>query len=141
MGRQTPLLLNPTLDEVLAEAKRIELPAREAEKFYFHYESNGWKVGKNPMKSWRGALMGWKLRWQDRSGAADDEVSGPIKRAGLSAGDRMIFQKELERILEKMRTIRARYTDTQTWTKTDREVYPRLVRRRDEVKKLLGLEF
>ena len=34
----------------------------EAKKFWYYYESNGWKVGKNPMKSWKMALSGWLLR-------------------------------------------------------------------------------
>ena len=25
----------------------------EAEKFFNYYESNGWRVGKNPMKNWK----------------------------------------------------------------------------------------
>ena len=31
----------------------------EAELFYNHYEANGWKVGKNKMKSWTAAASGW----------------------------------------------------------------------------------
>jgi len=31
----------------------------EAEKFVNYYESNGWKVGKNPMKSWTHAVNNW----------------------------------------------------------------------------------
>lgn len=33
-----------------------------AETFFNHYESNGWKVGKNPMKSWKAALANWSSR-------------------------------------------------------------------------------
>ena len=31
----------------------------EGEKFYNHYEANGWKVGKNKMKSWTASVAGW----------------------------------------------------------------------------------
>lgn len=31
----------------------------EAEKFFNYYESNGWKVGKNPMKDWKAASRNW----------------------------------------------------------------------------------
>jgi hypothetical protein len=31
----------------------------EAEKFVNYYESNGWKVGKNPMKSWGASANNW----------------------------------------------------------------------------------
>ncbi len=37
-------------------------PAQEAAKFMAHYESNGWKVGRNSMKSWTAAVGGWVLR-------------------------------------------------------------------------------
>ena len=31
-----------------------------AEQFYDHYESNGWKVGKNSMKDWKAAVRTWE---------------------------------------------------------------------------------
>jgi DNA-binding Lrp family transcriptional regulator len=31
----------------------------EANKFFNYYESNGWKVGKNPMKNWKAAANNW----------------------------------------------------------------------------------
>ena len=31
----------------------------EADRFFNYYESNGWKVGKNPMKSWKSAVNNW----------------------------------------------------------------------------------
>jgi DNA-binding MarR family transcriptional regulator len=34
----------------------------EAEKFMNHYEANGWRVGKNKMKSWPHAVSGWISR-------------------------------------------------------------------------------
>lgn len=33
-----------------------------AEQFYDHYESNGWKVGKNSMKDWKAAVRTWERR-------------------------------------------------------------------------------
>jgi hypothetical protein len=30
-----------------------------SEKFWNHYENNGWKVGKNKMKNWKLALTSW----------------------------------------------------------------------------------
>ena len=34
----------------------------ESDKFFFYYESNGWKVGKNKMKDWKSAAAGWISR-------------------------------------------------------------------------------
>lgn len=32
----------------------------DAQHFYDHYESNGWKVGKNSMKNWQAAVRTWE---------------------------------------------------------------------------------
>ena len=58
----------PTLDQLNTEAALIGLSAIEAEKFLNYYESNGWKVGKNPMKSWRAALRNWWSRVKEVPG-------------------------------------------------------------------------
>jgi len=57
--------IKPSMSDLLEEASRIGLPKNEVEKFEAYYESNGWKVGKNKMKSWKHAMAGWKSRWQD----------------------------------------------------------------------------
>ena len=31
-----------------------------AQRFFDYYESNGWKVGKNPMKDWKAAVRTWE---------------------------------------------------------------------------------
>lgn len=51
----------PTLEEVQACIAERGYNV-DAELFMNHYESNGWKVGKNPMKSWRAALVTWQKR-------------------------------------------------------------------------------
>jgi len=49
----------PTFEEVAAYIKEKGYPFT-AEQFYNHYESNGWMVGKVPMKSWKHACGTWK---------------------------------------------------------------------------------
>lgn len=39
----------------------------EATIFFNYFESNGWKVGKNPMKDWNAAVHGWVTRWYERN--------------------------------------------------------------------------
>lgn len=39
----------------------------EADRFFNYYESNGWKVGKNPMKNWKAAVSNW-IKNLDRYG-------------------------------------------------------------------------
>lgn len=54
----------PTLSECEAYFLEKGSDRVEAEKFFHHYESNGWKVGKNPMKSWRSSIANWLSRNQ-----------------------------------------------------------------------------
>ena len=57
----------PSLAELELQASKIGLPNSEAQAFLDYFESNGWKVGgKAAMRNWRGALSGWKRRWQER---------------------------------------------------------------------------
>ena len=49
----------PTIEEVLGYC--IERSnSVEGNKFYNFYESNGWKVGKNPMKDWKACVRTWE---------------------------------------------------------------------------------
>ena len=51
--------VKPTLSEI--EQYCIERNNNvNAEQFYDHYESNGWKVGKNSMKDWKAAVRTWE---------------------------------------------------------------------------------
>ena len=34
--------------------------------FYDYYQSNGWRVGKNPMKDWKAAVRSWESNGMDR---------------------------------------------------------------------------
>ncbi|MDE2020735.1 MAG: hypothetical protein KGJ13_10400, partial [Patescibacteria group bacterium] len=54
-------MVKPTAEQIQTEAIKIDLSPIEAEKFQNYYESNGWRVGKNPMKSWTAALRTWKM--------------------------------------------------------------------------------
>ena len=58
-GRFTP----PTLSEVQSyiEEKGYHI---DAEAFINFYESKGWMIGKNQMKSWKGAVGTWESRWK-----------------------------------------------------------------------------
>ena len=51
----------PTLEEVKACIAERGYHV-DAEAFINFYDSNGWKVGRNPMKSWRSALVTWEKR-------------------------------------------------------------------------------
>lgn len=50
--------IKPTLEQVKAYVT-LNGYVMDAEQFYDYYESNGWKVGKSPMKSWEAAIRNW----------------------------------------------------------------------------------
>jgi hypothetical protein len=52
----------PQLDETLAFFQTEHYLEIEARKFFFHFESTGWKVGgKSPMENWQAAAHNWML--------------------------------------------------------------------------------
>lgn len=46
--------IKPTVEEI-----KNQYPELDALRFYNYYESNGWKVGRNPMKDWKAAARNW----------------------------------------------------------------------------------
>ena len=49
----------PSLDDVSAYCAERK-NGIDPQQFIDHYESNGWRVGKNPMKDWRAAVRTWE---------------------------------------------------------------------------------
>ncbi len=45
----------------------LEQGKTEAEKFFNYYESNGWKVGKNPMKNWKASANTWIIKFNENA--------------------------------------------------------------------------
>jgi hypothetical protein len=67
--RATTKFEKPSVQEVEAfmQEKNFKVWKVEASRFWNWFESNGWKVGKNPMKSWKGAVNTWIANWYDRN--------------------------------------------------------------------------
>lgn len=69
----------PAFETVKLHGIKMGLPESECEKFFNYYESNGWKVGKNPMKLWTAAMANWKRNWIERGGKINGKpVSAPL---------------------------------------------------------------
>lgn len=79
----------PDLAEVKAYFAEKGGTNAQAERFFTYYESNGWRVGKNPMKKWKAAASGWISR--DR-----DQGSGYNRKPTETVDD------QLARVLAKM---------------------------------------
>jgi len=63
--RQQKRFTKPTLAEVQAYCAERGNTV-DPQKFVDYYESNGWKVGKNPMRDWRAAVRTWERNNQQR---------------------------------------------------------------------------
>ena len=84
----------PTLEEVAAYC-RERGSAVDPEAFVAFYTSNGWKVGKSPMKDWTAAIVTWERRiTNDRSAGRRTTPAAPSKKGdyfveNLKALDRL----------------------------------------------------
>ncbi len=64
VGEKMNRFEKPTLDMVKLAMAKAGLPDSEAERFINYYESNGWRVGKNPMRKWTGAIGTWAANYR-----------------------------------------------------------------------------
>jgi len=126
-----------SLQAVLDRAAITGCPSAEAERFWHHYESSGW-VDKNgnPVVNWQSKLAIW----------ATDARARPLEQAHkgqpsqLSNVDKSIFSKEFDRVEARIKSIKDSYAEHQTCSKQDAERLSALRARRDELKKLLGMQ-
>ena len=70
----------PAIDEVKEYCAERQNNV-DAEKFVDYYTSNGWKVGKNPMKDWKAAVRNWEKQGWNGYGYGGDKKQKP-KSAG-----------------------------------------------------------
>ena len=81
-----PQFTRPSVEEVRAYC--IERGNNvDPEQFVAFYDSNGWKVGKNPMRSWKSAVITWEKREREEKHKApesDYERSMRILREGMT---------------------------------------------------------
>ena len=60
--RRTPPMQRPTVWEVENFCRTQGLQLVDVQRFVDYYEANGWKVGRNPMRSWQAAARNWQRR-------------------------------------------------------------------------------
>ena len=91
----------PHLSEIKMYFAEKEAPAEEAEKFFNHYESNGWLVGgKSKMKNWQAAARNWLLnskKFNAKNVVSLSGVEGSHNRKPnhLSASTNKSYQEKL----------------------------------------------
>ncbi len=79
--------IRPSLEEVQDYcAKRGNEVDPQA--FLNHYDSNGWKVGKNSMKDWQASVRTWeKNKFEKKQGNGPETGIGRFKSLMISGGD------------------------------------------------------
>ena len=58
-SRQKEIFVKPTMTEVFLYCQERGNNVN-AQRFVDYYESNGWKIGKNPMTDWKAAVRSWE---------------------------------------------------------------------------------
>lgn len=58
------VFVKPTKTEIIDYINEKQLKV-DSETFFDHYESNGWKVGKVPMKDWKATLRNWDRKTKE----------------------------------------------------------------------------
>ena len=86
----------PSADELKLHAAKIGLSDREVEKFWNYYESNGWRVGRNPMRSWQSAMVNWRSHANDYGTNNGKPQPMPVKGILEKETDKM--RREIEKL-------------------------------------------
>lgn len=78
----------PTQEEAAAYAREKGL-TMDVERFLAYYSSNGWRVGRNPMRDWRAAMINWSRNDVERPPARPEKVlnAQKIQQRDLSEAD------------------------------------------------------
>lgn len=105
---ERPRFIPPSREELNLEAAKLGLPDAEVDRFVAYYGSNGWRVGKNPMKSWPHALAGWAARWRNPhghgiSGAGAHGAATPAERRNQHITGADAIQRQAELTAERER--------------------------------------
>lgn len=79
-----PRFKPPTIDEVKLAIAKAGLPDVEAQKFFNHYESNGWRVGKNKMRSMSHSIGNWAITWREKQNETNQRTA--VRRENRNDG-------------------------------------------------------
>ena len=68
------IFIKPSLDELKIFCKERNLPV-DVDKFFDYYTSNGWRVGRGPMRNWQAACRNWsRNEFSQNRGHENDDV-------------------------------------------------------------------
>jgi hypothetical protein len=81
-SRSSGKLRPPSVDDVAAYC-RERGNSVDPQQFVAFYESNGWRVGKNPMRDWKAAVRTWERRQASDSSRSDSGRRRSGKFSGI----------------------------------------------------------
>jgi len=87
IGPPRPTFQRPSVDEV-RDFIRLNHYDVVGETFHAYYESNGWKVGRNPMRDWKAAVRTWHGKSYGKGGSNGNRIGAqpvPGKYANISS--------------------------------------------------------
>jgi uncharacterized protein YdaU (DUF1376 family) len=125
----------PTCEQVASKCDLSGWPKPEGERFWHHFESSGW-IDKNGHRivNWQSKLAIWITDAKARP--AEQSHHAPH----TNGANVVVLGKELERVIDRMKKIKATYGDHQSWAKADVEEFGRLKARRAELRQVLGVK-
>jgi len=114
-SKKTERFIKPTIDEIKAHILEKGYTF-DAEAFYAFYESNGWKVGKNPMKNWKMACTTWAKNRKNNNNNVNygrETITDKIRRSVAEANT---FSQQLaDRIGNQQQTSVCDGDDDEVW--------------------------
>ncbi len=84
--RKSARFAPPSLDEVKAYCKERGNTV-DPQHFVDYYQSNGWKVGRNPMKDWKAAVRSWEQREKGKNTSYPSEPTKTPEEDDKAARD------------------------------------------------------
>lgn len=99
------------------------------------------------LKKKQAGMMGAKKRWQNHASAivlpmAKNGPPSPISdlQSPINGAQTVVLGKELDRVIDRMKTIKATYGDHQSWSSEDLGEFNKLRVRRTELRSILGVQ-
>ena len=122
--------------DTLADMRAV--PKDCAEWFWNTHDARGWLDARGqPIRKVEPLLLNALRAWRSNQGPVGSAQQATVKIP--SATDTILRQKEFERVVAAMRSIRDSYSDHQAWDAKDKRRYNQLVERKKELQKILGV--
>ena len=124
--------------DALADMRAV--PKDCAEWFWNTHDARGWLDSRGqPIRKVEPLLLNALRAWRSnhKQGSVGSAQLPDTKQS--SPTDTILRQKEFERVVAAMRSIRDSYSEHQSWDAKDKRRYNQLVERKKELKKILGV--